>query len=430
MGTRVPNDLPLFDDSLMFQAAPRGSAGGRELASTVLRARPAVQHENSGQSDLIEIASTRAAFDALEAEWIALFARAGSGHHVFQTFNWNWHWANHYLDAGDDLAVTTVRRNGRLIMIWPLVVTRRLGVRCLAWMGDPVSQYGDCLADAVPDLMALMRRAFDQAVFLSSADVVELRKVRADATVAPLLVERGLRVTGTEEAPYADLAAAKTTEQFEQRFNAKAKKNRGRQRRRLEERGPLLCTTSTGGSAAREGVIACMTLKRAWLQSKGLVSRALADRRVEAFFADAAASAAKPCGVSVSAFRSAGEIADINIAVTAKNTRALHMIAYGLKFEKAAPGALHLEDVFRTAFADGIARVDFLCPRHPYKMDWCDGTVEVRDYVHAVTARGRASVAIRIGLLRNGSKALLARLPENVRQKIATVHRAIAARRG
>jgi CelD/BcsL family acetyltransferase involved in cellulose biosynthesis len=426
----VPNDLPTFDDSLLFQPQPRLTSAGRDLASAVLWSRPVAPPECPGESDLLEVITTRADFNALEAEWNALFERAASGHHVFQTFNWNWHWANHYLVSSDELAVTTVRRNGRLIMVCPLVVTRRLGVRTLSWMGDPVSQYGDVLADCSPDRMAVMRRVFDHAVFMHSVDVVELRKVRADATVAPLLIERGMRITGTEEAPYADLAAAKSTEVFEQRFNAKAKKNRNRQRRRLEERGTLVCTTGTDGSLARDGVIACMTLKRAWLASKGLVSRALADQRVEAFFADAASSKAKPCGVSVSTLRSAGEIADINIAVTAKNTRALHMIAYGLKFEKAAPGALHLEEVLRTAFADGIGRVDFLCPRHPYKMDWCDGTVDVHDYVHAVTLRGRASVALRIDIVRNGSKSVLARLPDSVRQRIATAHRMIAGRQG
>ena len=426
----MPNDLPMFQDSALFEAEQRGASAGRAVALAVLLARPQRPPTNPRESDLFEVISTRADFDALEAEWNALFERAGSGQQVFQTFAWNWHWANHYLGSDDELAVIAVRRDGALIMVWPLVVQRRLGVRCLSWMGDPVSQYGDILAEAVPDLMMVMRRAFDHALFMLSADVVELRKVRADATVAPLLAERGMRITGTEEAPFADLAAAKSIEVFDQRFNAKARKNRLRQRRRLEERGALQCETSTGGIGARDGIAACMTLKRAWLAGKGLVSRALADSRVEAFFADAASSATKPCGVSVSTLRSAGEIADINIAVTAKGTRALHMIAYGLKFEKAAPGALHLEEVFRTAFADGIDRVDFLCPRHPYKMDWCDGTVEVRDHVLAVTRRGQISVAIRIDLVRNGGKAILARLPSNLRQAVAKLHRAVAGRAG
>ena len=47
------------------------------------------------QSVSFELVTTRAAFDALEDEWNDLFARAGRSAQIFQTFNWNWHWANH-----------------------------------------------------------------------------------------------------------------------------------------------------------------------------------------------------------------------------------------------------------------------------------------------------------------------------------------------
>ena len=43
------------------------------------------------------LVTTRAGFDALESEWNDLFDRAGSGQQMFQTFNWLWHWANHFL---------------------------------------------------------------------------------------------------------------------------------------------------------------------------------------------------------------------------------------------------------------------------------------------------------------------------------------------
>ena len=53
---------------------------------------------------------------------------------VFQTFNWNWHWANHYLGSseggitGVELAIVTGRREGKLVMVWPLVTERVRGI--------------------------------------------------------------------------------------------------------------------------------------------------------------------------------------------------------------------------------------------------------------------------------------------------------------
>src|SRR4029453_3887517 len=102
------------------------------------------------------LVSERSAFDALEPEWNDLFRRAGRDAQLFQTFNWNWHWANHYLDAASGerkrgaLAIVTARRNGRLVMVWPLVAERVAGLRVLRWMGEPVSQYGAVLPAAAP----------------------------------------------------------------------------------------------------------------------------------------------------------------------------------------------------------------------------------------------------------------------------------------
>jgi hypothetical protein len=82
----------------------------------------------------------RADFDVLEADWNALFERAGKPTQVFQTFNWNWHWANHYLASspggveGVKLSLATARRNGRLIMRWSLVAEGHAASRnCSGW---------------------------------------------------------------------------------------------------------------------------------------------------------------------------------------------------------------------------------------------------------------------------------------------------------
>ena len=82
----------------------------------------------------------RAGFDALEPEWNDLFACAGRDTHLFQTFNWNWHWANHYLPAGAEptktsLAIVTAHREGRLIALWPLLLVRSSGLTLVRWMG-------------------------------------------------------------------------------------------------------------------------------------------------------------------------------------------------------------------------------------------------------------------------------------------------------
>ncbi len=117
---------------------------------------------------------TRAEFDALEDEWNALFARAGQGTQLFQTFNWLWHWCNHFVDGcpGTRLSVVTARRHGRLVLVWPLVSERAGLLTRLSWMGEPVSQYGDVVMEDEAGGLDLLREAW---IFLLAADTGERR---------------------------------------------------------------------------------------------------------------------------------------------------------------------------------------------------------------------------------------------------------------
>nr|HPG90023.1 cellulose biosynthesis protein CelD [Hyphomicrobium sp.] len=188
----------------------------------------------------------RAAFDALEPEWNALFARAGRPIQVFQSFNWNWHWANHYLAssqggiAGLELSIVIARRNGQLIAVWPLVSERQHGVSQIFWMGDPVTQYGDVVIDDIPDALAVMRGGWEYLVTHAKADVVRLRRVRDDAAVAPLMTDIGAYIADRLKAPYLNLASAPDFAKYEERYSGHARRNRRRLTRRLEDRGAIV----------------------------------------------------------------------------------------------------------------------------------------------------------------------------------------------
>jgi CelD/BcsL family acetyltransferase involved in cellulose biosynthesis len=350
------------------------------------------------------LVSERSAFDALEPEWNDLFRRAGRDSQLFQTFNWNWHWANHYLAAAPGeskrraLAIVTARRNGRLVMVWPLVAERVAGLEVLRWMGEPVSQYGDVLAEGSPDTHEIMRQAWQFLVTALGANVLHLRKVRADATVAPLLRELGLRRVAVAAAPFLDLASARDFGAYEQRYSAKARKNRRRLMRRLEERGPVAVERHTGGERARAAALEAIALKRACLEATGRLSPALADPRFAAFFADVAEGRGRPAGCGVSVLTSNGETAGIAIDVTCGRRRAAHVIVHDPRLDAFSPGTLLLQEWIRGAGADAIATFDLLAPAYPYKLDWADETVAVADFALGLTLAGRAYAHVYLAL--------------------------------
>lgn len=358
-------------------------------------------------ADDLQLVTTRAGFEQLEDEWNALFERAGRGEQMFQTFNWLWHWATHFLPEGaSNLAIVTVRRRGRMVAILPFVVERVLGLRQIAFMGAPVSQYGDVLAEDLDDRDPVIVGAIEFALAATRADVLRLAKVRSDALIAPALSCIEAEITSVEQAPFVDLKASPTYADYVKRFSTKCFRNRRRLERRLAERGAVDLDWGLTGRAAADAACTTMVLKRAWLKAKGQVSRAFADRRTDAFFADVCAGLQRPTGTQVSLLTSGGEIADAAITVTCKGRQAVHILAYNMKFEKCAAGVLHVEKLVEHAFATGVEVFDFLAPRHDYKQEWADGEVHVKDFAKPVTVAGRAYTKIYLGFVRERLKAM------------------------
>ena len=370
----------------------------------------------------------RTGFDALEAEWNALFARAGLPAQVFQTFNWNWHWANHYLGSskggiiGVELAIVTGRRGGKLVMVWPLVTERMRGITQAFSMGEPATQYCDVLIDDIPDQMDVLRAAFD---FLSrnlKADLVRLRRVRADAMVTPLLQEIGALRSNKRTAPYLDLTRAKDFGNYEQTFTARSRSNRRRNMKRLRELGSVHFTRLTSGEKAALLVQEALELKTAWLKSRGLVSNAIGDKRLARFFAGAAGANSHPAGCIVTSLEVDGVPAAAEVLFQCKGRIAVHVMAYDLAYEKAGVGALLFEHGVREAYGAGMTAIDLLAPGDGYKLDWADASVEVLDWCRPLTLQGYAYAKLYLDFIRPRAQSAFAAMPASWRRLIASHH--------
>jgi CelD/BcsL family acetyltransferase involved in cellulose biosynthesis len=367
----------------------------------------------------------RAAFDALETEWNDLFERAGRSAQVFQTFNWNWHWANNYLSGapggidGLKLSVVTGRRDGKLIMVWPLVAERVRGITQIFWMGEPVSQYGDVIIDDVPDALDVLRAGWAFLASRAKGDIVRLRRVRSDAAIAPLMKEIGAHIADQQKAPYLDLTSAPSYAKYEERYSSHTRRNRKRLARRLEEQGPMVFERYTGGPDARALAVKALELKSEWLRHRGLVSHAISDARMTRFFADAAAGDVKSTNCVVSTLKSNGEPAALEVSFTCKGRLALHVIVYSLKFERSGAGVILMEKSLREGYNEKIGVFDMLAPGDNYKMDWADGAADVYDWVKPLSLTGYTYSRVYLGLLRTRAKQALKAMPQSLRRIVA-----------
>jgi len=379
------------------------------------------------------LVTTIEAFEALEDDWNALHRAVGHKSHAFQSFNWCWHWCRHYLGdgrTGPSLAIVTGRIGARLALVMPLVTQRKSGLMELTWLGEPVSQYGDLLAAPAAAAIEHLEAAWRFAVTQSRADVANLRRVRDDAIAARLFDHLAAEVTTAEEAPFLELSADRCFKGWENRRKPRAIKNRRRQERRLAEQGEIRFVALTGSEEAAALAAHAVRLKRDTLADKGDISLTLADPRFERFFADVVHGCGRPAGATVLALTSQGTPAALKILIETKDAAFLHVAVFEPRFEKCGVGALLLEHAIGRTITDGRREFDLLPPRHNYKLDFADGSVFVRDYAVALSAKGWVYTR-GVLKLRSRIKRAITKMPKSVRRVIGRLaSSSVASRSG
>jgi CelD/BcsL family acetyltransferase involved in cellulose biosynthesis len=419
----------LFDqDGLALERGGWPSAA--PSPESALRNTPSPAADQAAANDpltqcTLALVTDRAGFDALEEEWNALFARAGRPCNVFQSFNWLWHWANHYLDGRNALSVVIGRRGGRLAMAWPLVATRVAGVRRLSWMGEPVSQYGDALVEPTPDAPDLLRQAWALVRSLD-AYLVYLPRTRSDAAIAPLLDAVDAISTGSAQAPYLDLASAGDFATYQQRYPAKTRSSRRRHLRRLNDMGAVSFEQHMGGPAARDLVSQALALKSGWLASRGRLAPALQDPRFTRFFADVALGRTHPTGARISAVRCNGQPVAVEISLACKGHLFGHVIAHDGAFQKQGVGVIVAHYAIRTAHEQGCSIYDLLPPADGYKLDWADAAIAVDDYAVALSRAGEMHARLWLRSARPWLKRLANRMPARLAAVLSAACRRFA----
>jgi CelD/BcsL family acetyltransferase involved in cellulose biosynthesis len=320
----------------------------------------------------VEVATDVAALEALAAEWRALEKLSGAAA-VFQSHAHVLTWARHFLpeaNGGARLHVAVVRRNGRAVLILPLLISGLPLLRIARLAGDPIAQYSEVLADPAADL----RQAF--AAALASA-----RQAGADALAAA----RGA-------APYADLTPFESYDAFLRSLSKKFRRGLRNRHNHIAEAGEVSFELLQGGPAAREAVAEAIDLKRKWLIQRGALSSAFVDPATRECLLDLAERA--DTGSAVTRLLVNGEAAAVRFGFEYRGTHFAYMSAYDPRFGKLSPGKM-LIDFGLSGFRErGLTCLDMLPPEGRHKSDWCSASVAVADHTLPLTFAGRVYVSV------------------------------------
>lgn len=352
----------------------------------------------------------------LQQSWNELFEAHGRGPQLFQSFNFIWHWANQTPSPEKKLRIVTAHLDGELVIVAPLYMERKFGLKVLSWAGGPVAQYGDILMKDHVDNLMWLKDAFKYVCETLRPDLFYLRKTRFDAAVTPLLENNAATILEENAAPYIEIRGAESFTEFSKRYSQRSRKSKRRHRRKLEEHGELgfaLLVESSEANAAANHAIA---LKRQWLNDMKIISPAFKTDILDRFFDATSKPGDHPIGLLVSQLSVAEKPVALEIGMRAKNYYGAHLGAYDPAYIAHSPGTLQMQDTIAGLINEGIEIIDLFAPGDQYKYEWTDQSVPVYDFAYSVTMLGRAFEEVYLLRLRPTLKITAKSLSARLRQ--------------
>ena len=316
------------------------------------------------------------------------------------------------------------RASGRTVMIWPLALVRRRGLRVLTWLDLGVSDYAaPVLAAGVAPSAGAMRAAWAaMRGVLPKADLIRISWVPATVhgRANPLAVlphrrrmtmqASGVVLDGDPETLLKRLCRPSTLKDF------------GKQRRRLERAGALRFALAQTPEAVETVYAAIVEQRRRRFAEMGRFDL-LARPEIEAFYRERALDGLSGGPARLFSLRVGDTVVAAAYGLAHRDT--FHGIMLTTSddpaWRNASPGMQIVGDVMRWARADGLTYFDFTVGDLPYKRDFGVAPRDLDEIVQPLTLRG----ALLVAALRGADAAML-----RLRAHKALFERARGLRRG
>lgn len=364
----------------------------------------------------LNIIQSLAGLNELEQSWNELFVDHGRGPQLFQSFNFIWQWARQIQSPEKTLRILTAHLDGKLVIVAPLCLERKCGLKILTWAGSPVAQYGDILMQVHVDNLHWLKDAFKFICSSLRPDLFYLRKTRFDAAVTPFLENNAATILEENAAPYIEIRGAENFTEFNKRYSQRSRKSKRRHRRKLEEHGQIAFSLLEEGEEANAAANHAMALKRQWLNDLKIISPAFKTDILDRFFDDSSKPGDHSIGLLVSKLCVEDQPVALEIGMRAKNYYCAHLGAYDPAFIAHSPGTLQMQDTIAELITRGVEIIDLLAPGDQYKYEWTDQSVPVYDFSYPVSALGRAYEEAYLLRLRPTLKIAATSLSAKLRQ--------------
>lgn len=360
------------------------------IRSDIYPVPAASQHACEPQACDVSILRDEAAFLRLRADWERLLAHS-AGKHFFHDFPWKWRsWLCVAARSNEALRIVVVRQSDRIVLIFPLVVNRRVG----RFLNSETWEYRDLIVEESPYPEHWFRAAWDALVRLKEIDILLLQNVRSPSALARLLalVKPNIWFSTT----YSPVIRLRNYDGWEHYASSRSRKlvaDQRRQWRRLTAAFPdLRCMQVKEKDAICDLIRWMLDRKVEWAAQKNVAKRGFLSSERKDLLIQATVDACDSNRVLAFALVAEGRTISAGIGFLFNKQFTFELFSYDLEWENFSPSRLLQETMIRWCLENEIEEFDFL-PRSEggssYKDLWADGHVISHSYAIPLSVRGR-----------------------------------------
>lgn len=345
--------------------------------------------------DDFKVISSESAFGELRDGWDDL-VRAMPRPSPFLLHGWLSEWLRHY--GGDsELAVQAAFRDGRLVGAFPLFHASWRGLRVGRFLGGKHPSLADLLLARGEDTTVgaeLLERAS------SEHDFAELFGLAGQSRAALVARPGQLQLFERAVAPVLELTDDWDV-LYEAKVSAARRKDERRRRRRLQERGTLELALARSPEEVESVLDDAFRLHALRWQGRREDTSGFTTPAGMRFHRDALGALAAQDAVRLFTMRLGGQAIAFELTFVLAGRLYLYRTAFDPAFARYGPGLLILLDAIAYASRERLTRVEFLGGGEAHKLALADHLEPLHLGLGlAATARGRAVVSTRTGILR------------------------------
>ncbi|HEY4345933.1 MAG TPA: GNAT family N-acetyltransferase [Parvibaculum sp.] len=332
-------------------------------------------------------------FADAEIAWRAFEADAiGLG---FQSFDWLKAWHSQVGGAeGVEPAIVMVSLDGLPVMHAAFGIERRMGLRCLVWLGGKFADYkAPMLAPDFAERVSPMQFSLVWQRILSALPAHDFMALENQPDFIGHHVNP-FATLGGERAPDSGytFALPATYDEFAQRFRPETRRTDRVKERKLSELGHLEFRIAETNDEARRMTADILDRKATQLRAQGVAS-IFEDAGYRAAYIALAALPPKRKLLQVAALTLNGEFLSGSIAHIRQGHATLMVHTYENHFAKMSPGRLHLLRLIKTSIDEGHTMYDLSVGSAPYKDSFCNAPMGLTNLVVSAKPWGMAAAS-------------------------------------